>query len=67
MATTQRKKWVKVEEVLSDLDIPRRTWQRWRALGKTPECVRLPSGGLRIDPDVYAKWLDSLREEEVSA
>lgn len=28
--------WLTVGEILADLGIPRRTWQRWRELGRTP-------------------------------
>ena len=55
--------WLKVEDILTELDIARRTWQRWRALNRTPKCRRLPNGELRIRRDHYEAWLDSLEEE----
>ncbi|GLY33550.1 helix-turn-helix domain-containing protein [Kineosporia sp. NBRC 101731] len=51
-----------VAEVLADLQIPRRTWQRWRELGTGPQCVRLPNRELRIRRSVLAAWLENLEE-----
>ena len=34
--------WLTVTDILDDLGIHRRTWQRWRELGLTPEAIRLP-------------------------
>ncbi|WP_250214755.1 helix-turn-helix transcriptional regulator [Acrocarpospora catenulata] len=63
-AANHRGYWMTVPEILADLQIPRRTWQRWRALGKTPECTRLPNGDLRVKRHDYDAWLDSLAEDE---
>ncbi|MGH8793349.1 MAG: helix-turn-helix transcriptional regulator [Stackebrandtia sp.] len=60
-----RTRWLKVAEILTELDVPRRTWQEWREKGHTPKCKRLPNGQLRISERVYEKWLESL--EEVNA
>ncbi|TYB47865.1 helix-turn-helix transcriptional regulator [Actinomadura chibensis] len=57
--------WLTVRQILDDLDIPRRTWQQWRALGRTPPCKRLPNGELRIRRTDYESWLDSLEEVDV--
>lgn len=57
-----RSNWLTVQDILDDLGIPRRTWQRWRALGRAPRCKRLPNGELRIRRDHYEIWLDSLDE-----
>lgn len=54
--------WLTVQDILRDLGIPRRTWQRWRELGRTPKCKRLPSGELRIHRKDYEAWLESLEE-----
>ena len=40
--------WLTVADILDDLGIPRRTWQRWRELGRTPEAIKLPNKELRI-------------------
>ncbi|MGW4662890.1 helix-turn-helix transcriptional regulator [Streptosporangium sandarakinum] len=63
-AAEERGAWMTVPEILADLKIHRRTWQHWRALGKTPECTRLPNGELRIKQRDYETWLDSLTENE---
>jgi len=51
-----------VDEVLAELRVPRRSWQRWRELGTGPQCLRLPNGELRVERPVLTAWLDSLRE-----
>ncbi|WP_431916320.1 helix-turn-helix transcriptional regulator [Nonomuraea jabiensis] len=66
-AADRRGYWLTVPEILEDLQIHRRTWQRWRALGKTPDCTRLPNGDLRIKRHDYEAWLDSLAEDNGSA
>jgi predicted DNA-binding transcriptional regulator AlpA len=57
-----RDEWLTVPEILDDLGIPRRTWQRWRELGRTPEAIRLPNNELRIRRSVYEAWLAHLEE-----
>ncbi|MEV0645533.1 helix-turn-helix domain-containing protein [Phytomonospora sp. NPDC050363] len=52
-----------VDEILTDLGVARRTWQEWRADGRTPKCRRLPNGQLRISRADYSAWLDSLPQE----
>lgn len=61
-ATRKSREWLSVQDILDDLGIPRRTWQRWRELGRAPKCKRLPSGELRISRANYDVWLDSLEE-----
>lgn len=52
-----------VAQVLDELGIPRRTWQRWRELGVGPACIRLPNRELRVRRDVLTVWLASMEEE----
>ncbi|MCO6010570.1 helix-turn-helix domain-containing protein [Actinoallomurus purpureus] len=59
---SRSQQWLTVQDILDDLEIPRRTWQRWRELGRTPRCKRLPNGELRISRANYDRWLDSLEE-----
>ncbi|GAA0445365.1 hypothetical protein Acor_83320 [Acrocarpospora corrugata] len=59
---TRQAAWLTVPQILTELDIPRRTWQRWRALGKTPACSRFPNGTLRVKRCDYETWLDSMAE-----
>jgi hypothetical protein len=54
--------WLTVADILDDLGIHRRTWQRWRELGLTPEAIRLPNRELRIRRSVYNAWLADLEE-----
>ncbi|WP_352396474.1 helix-turn-helix domain-containing protein [Kineosporia sp. NBRC 101677] len=51
-----------VDEVLEELRVPRRSWQRWRELGTGPRCLRLPNGELRVERPTLDAWLESLRE-----
>jgi predicted site-specific integrase-resolvase len=61
MSRTMSAQWLTVQEILDDLGIPRRTWQRWRALGRTPKrMTRLPNGELRIRRTDYDAWLSEL-------
>ncbi len=52
--------WLTVQEILDDLGIPRRTWQRWRELGRIPKYTKLPNGELRIKRVDYDAWLASM-------
>lgn len=58
----KRDRWLTVAEILDDLGIPRRTWQRWRELGLAPEAIKLPNNELRIRRAVYEAWLADLEE-----
>ncbi len=58
----RKHEWLTVAEILDDLGIPRRTWQRWRELGLAPEAIKLPNRELRIRRSVYEAWLASLEE-----
>ncbi|WP_242884098.1 helix-turn-helix transcriptional regulator [Actinomadura litoris] len=50
--------WLTVPEILEELGIPRRTWQRWRALGRTPKpMLKLPNGEYRVRRSVFDAWL----------
>ena len=62
MPETRLKRWLTVQDILNDLDIAPRTWQRWRKTGKAPHCKRLPNGELRIERTVYENWLAGLDE-----
>jgi excisionase family DNA binding protein len=57
--TQERDEWLTVEEVCTELKISRRTFDRWRALGKGPRSKRI--GG---DSPVRVKrsWLDEWAE-----
>ena len=51
-----------IPEVLAELGIPRRTWQRWRELGTGPACIRLPNRELRVRRSTLTTWLNSMEE-----
>jgi excisionase family DNA binding protein len=53
--------WLTVDEICEELDIHRRTWQKWRTRNQTPELHRLPNGELRIHRDDYKAWLAELK------
>jgi predicted DNA-binding transcriptional regulator AlpA len=62
--TTVDDELMTVPEVLSELrDVSRRTFYRWREIGKAPKCVRLPNGELRIYRSDFREWVDDLREK----
>ena len=58
----RRDGWLTVDDILADLGVKRRTWQRWRELGRAPEAIRLPNNELRIRRSVYEAWLAALEE-----
>ena len=51
-----------VSEVLAELDVPKSTFFRWRALGQAPETYKLPNGQLRIRRTDFEAWLASRKE-----
>jgi len=53
-----------VEQVLGELgDVSRRTFYRWRELGRAPKGLKLPNGEIRIRRTELDNWLKSLSEE----
>jgi predicted DNA-binding transcriptional regulator AlpA len=51
-----------VSQVLDELGgVSRRTFYRWREIGKAPQGFRLPNGELRIYRSDLDAWLESLR------
>lgn len=60
---TKSGEWMTVNEILEDLGISRRTWQRWREMGRAPKCKRTPGRReLRIRRSDYDAWLESLED-----
>lgn len=52
-----------VERVLAELcGVSRRTFYRWRELGKAPRGLKLPNGEIRIWRSELTTWLASLKE-----
>lgn len=56
-------RYVKIPELLADLDITRSTFYDWRAKQKAPRCFKIPNGELRILRTEYEAWLATLEEE----
>jgi predicted DNA-binding transcriptional regulator AlpA len=46
-----------IDQVLTELQVARSTFDTWRALGTAPECIKLPNGQLRIRRAVFDAWL----------
>ena len=59
----ERDEWLTVDEVCTELKISRRTFDRWRAIGKAPRCKPLPGGTLRIRRSWLDEWLDTLDQD----
>jgi predicted DNA-binding transcriptional regulator AlpA len=52
-----------VVQVLDELgDVSRRTFYRWRELGRAPAGIKLPNGEIRIWRSEFLGWLETLRE-----
>lgn len=51
-----------VAQVLDLLQVPRRTWQRWRELEIGPACLKLPNRELRVRRSALTEWLDNMQE-----
>jgi len=59
----KRDELLTVAEVLSELgDVSKRTFYRWREIGRAPVAMKLPNGELRIWRSDLNAWLDRLRE-----
>ncbi len=59
----KRDELLSVAEVLQELGgVSRRTFYRWREIGKAPQGLRLPNGELRIYRSELDAWLETLRE-----
>ncbi|MCW2879295.1 MAG: excisionase [Sphaerisporangium sp.] len=59
---TRRDELLTLPEVLDELGgISRRTFYRWRELGRAPVCLQLPNDELRVWRSDLMAWLDSLR------
>ncbi|GAA3152488.1 helix-turn-helix domain-containing protein [Nonomuraea roseoviolacea] len=60
---SRQDKLLTVPEVLEELGgVSRRTFYRWRELGRAPACIRLPNDELRVWRSDLLAWLDSRRE-----
>jgi predicted DNA-binding transcriptional regulator AlpA len=55
-----------LDEFLAELDIPKSTFFRWKALGNAPRTYKLPNRQIRIRITDFEAWL-SAREERQAA
>ena len=62
MATTIKKTWLKLSEVLEEMNVGRSTFDLWRAEGRAPRCYKLPNGQLRIKRTDLDNWMRELEE-----
>jgi len=59
----RRDELLTVDQVLEELGgVSRRTFYRWREVGKAPAGIKLPNGEIRIWRSELVSWLDTLRE-----
>ncbi|MER7364792.1 helix-turn-helix transcriptional regulator [Nonomuraea wenchangensis] len=59
---TKHDELLTVRQVLDELGgVSRRTFYRWREIGKAPKGIRLPNGELRFYRSDLETWLESLR------
>ena len=57
-----RKDLLTLAEVLSELDVPKSTFFRWKAIGKAPRTIKYPNAS-EGDPPVSAELLTPLPDE----
>jgi predicted DNA-binding transcriptional regulator AlpA len=61
--TGNRDELMDVQQILAELGgISRRTFYRWREIGRAPTGIKLPNGEIRIWRSELDAWLDTLRE-----
>lgn len=53
---------INVEEILTYLNVPRSTWDKWRKRGVGPQMHRLPNGSLWTFESDFEDWLNQLDE-----
>jgi excisionase family DNA binding protein len=51
-----------IADVCADLGVSRSTFYEWRAKGRSPRCIKLPNGDIRINRAEYERWLATLEE-----
>lgn len=62
----KRGDYLTLAEFLDELDVPKSTFFRWKALGQAPRTYKLPNGQLRIRRTDFDAWMAS-REEPQAA
>ncbi|GLW31241.1 hypothetical protein Areg01_41810 [Actinoplanes regularis] len=64
--TPMARNFLTLADFLAELDVPKSTFFRWKALGEAPRTYKLPNGQLRIRRTDFDAWLSS-REEPQAA
>ncbi|MFI6599123.1 helix-turn-helix transcriptional regulator [Nonomuraea sp. NPDC050536] len=60
---SRRDELLTIAQVLDELGgVSRRTFYRWRELGRAPACVRLPNDELRVWRHDLLTWLNAHKE-----
>jgi predicted DNA-binding transcriptional regulator AlpA len=62
--TKNQDELLSIVQVLDELGgyVSRRTFYRWRELGRAPAGIKLPNGEVRIWRSELMAWLETLRE-----
>ncbi|WP_258348285.1 helix-turn-helix transcriptional regulator [Saccharopolyspora gregorii] len=63
MPTRRSGTWMTVPEFCTEMAISRSTFDDWRAKGRSPKCIRLPNGSLRIKRTDFDTWLNTLEAD----
>ena len=54
---TSRSELLALAEVLAELDVPKSTSFRWKALGPAPRTIKYPNGSLRVRRSELEAWI----------
>jgi predicted DNA-binding transcriptional regulator AlpA len=60
--STGRTDLLTLPEVLTELDVPKSTFFRWKAIGKAPRTIKYPNGSLRVRRRDLDAWLTAHEE-----
>ncbi|MGW5271376.1 helix-turn-helix transcriptional regulator [Streptomyces sp. NPDC004044] len=60
--TVARDEMLTISQVITEIDVPRATFYRWRQLRKGPKAIKLPNGAVRIRRSELDRWITGLEE-----
>jgi predicted DNA-binding transcriptional regulator AlpA len=55
----QRDELLTLAQVLAELEVPKSTFFRWKAIGKAPKTIKYPNGSLRVRRRDLDAWIDA--------